>query len=353
MPIFTGTRQSLTATHAQVPPLPDPNWFFGLPSAADGGHILLVDKTDLQLMRPQISLAVADPDGGRLRALGTFSGTLQSDQFSPDGRWLLVMLNYNVPERPSEHNNPQQQRVLLFDLSNTQAPHTLEQIQRNGVNDQDTNYLYALFLRQPPYEGRILILRYGTSPRIRLLAPDGSAPDQTYDFPLPFYINVDPAIDRASGQLLVSGTSEPSSLYGDRNQIAILTPLGTVRLRPAPVPQDQNLQGLGVRAGYALYLTGENLNNQVGAAQAITITSLPITESSKTPRQPITVYSGTITLNANEFFASWHAGAAWLAYATPNGELHARRYDGSGDVLLERGVNGFTALYPYWSGAEP
>ena len=348
MAIFTGTRQSLIMTQAQVPPVPGPSWFFGTP-AADGRHILLIDTTGVAPARQQLGLTLADPDGRHLRALGTFAGTLQANHFSPDGRWLLVILQNSGPLPTS----PERERVLLFDLSSTQAPLLLEEVQRAADRADTANYLYALFLLRPPYAGRICIIRSGATPRLRLVAPDGSAPDQTYDVPQPFAIARDPAVDPASGQLLLSGTSGDPTGSRAPNSFVVLAPPDTVTLRVVPLPPGYWLQEVLPRAGRLLYVGGAESNYQFGTPQAVTLYSLPLTALGNPPLAPTAVYSGTRTLNASQFFNSWHAGAAWLAYATPTGELHVRRYDGTGDVLLERGVSGFAATFAYLTGDDP
>ena len=342
MPIYTNTRQSLNMTQAQVPMLPGPDWFFGL-VATNGRHVLLVDTTDLNPVNPQIGLAVADPDGSRLQALGTFSGTLQVNSFSPDGRWLLVMLNHRIAMPPEQ----QQQRVLLFDLSSAHAPQILAEVQRDGVNTDNVNYLYAGFFNRPPYQDRITLFRYGTAPLIRLITPDGSAPDQIYRLPTPFYLNSFPAIDRNSGQFLLEGKTANPSQDEAPNSIALLTPPDTVALFASPVLAKQRIEVVAIRAGHFQYLVGEDVNYRIGSTQSVGVYSMALTDLGKTPLTPTLIYTGTRTITVSQYLNSWHAGAKWLAYATPSGELHARRYDGTGDVLLERGVSGFAQPYAY------
>ena len=56
------------------------------------------------------------------------------------------------------------------------------------------------------------------------------------------------------------------------------------------------------------------------------------------------IYNGTIdTQEWNEpttTLTSWHIGPSTIAYVAKSGELHARSFDGTVDVVLETGVGG-------------
>jgi len=80
----------------------------------------------------------------------------------------------------------------------------------------DLSYLYALFLNQPPYEGRMGILRFGSTPYIRLLAPDGSTPDQTYVLPPPFYRTH--GLAKRWGRREYGPSTDPSVLTGTKHR---------------------------------------------------------------------------------------------------------------------------------------
>ena len=130
---------------------------------------------------------------------------------------------------------------------------------------------------------------------------------------------------------------------GQRNALVVLTPPDQITLHHLPVPQDGQLQGLMLRASRILYQAGSDTTYQSEGAQTLTFYSLPRTDVGKMPLAPTTVYTGTRTLSTRQYTKSWYAATAWLTYTTPTGELHSRRYDGTGDVLLERGVSSFAA----------
>ena len=78
----------------------------------------------------------------------------------------------------------------------------------------------------------------------------------------------------------------------------------------------------------------------------LTLYRLPLT-SFGSSAGPDVLYAGELrsgAINDNSVLPFW-LGAEWLAYVTPAGDLHVRRYDGTDDVLLDHGFGGFASRF--------
>ncbi len=340
--VFTATYQVFTATQAQTPVLPGPDWFVHFPTA-DGTAIWVVDTTGVTAANYQTHLYRSAPDGSNRRAVGTFAGRLYANDTTPDGHYGLLMLDNSSAAGTTGPVNVELS-VVLIDLQGTQPPQTLATLAHSRNPQQPAPELVGMFLQRPPYRGQILLLQSdGTNEQVGLLDPAHLGPIRLRRLPQRSYGGFYVKQDDQGGLLITgqaNGTDSSAGLvftYIDRAFAVHQFQAADLTYSSAPLAT--------LHDGRLVY-TDAQLYQSPQGEQPANVYSLPLTAFDTPGVQPSRIYSGTHSADYDPAPAQpWAAGGAWLAYVTPNGDLHARHYDGSGDVTLEHGVRGFA--WPY------
>ncbi|MDQ2807147.1 MAG: hypothetical protein M3Z04_09595 [Chloroflexota bacterium] len=324
---------------AQGPSLPGPAWILGYPSP-DGQTLLVLDTTHFDARQPRTPMFLANVDGSNLRPLGEFPGLLEYNQFSPDSRSLMLKMQQPLAAGADRAAPTTQIRILWIMLTDPSPPRLVAQITLAGDQPVYSSPLNAFFLTQDPYANWLFV--QGSNPTgdtVDLITPDATLPRQTYPLPADLYGGFYPTAGDGTGRLLLPFTSSASNdIRGGTDTIGILNrPTGLTRLQPLLLGKE--LSYTAIRADRLIY---EVRPRYYGAQEPIVeeIYSVPLTRAGQAGVQPTLVYSNTRRLHDSPY-TNTYFGQDWLTYVTSDGELHARRYDGSGDVLLDRGVTGF------------
>jgi len=337
MVALTATRQLFDQALARPLQLPGPAWFVSGWPSANGQQLLVVDETGYQAQAPHTRVALAGTNDGSLRPLGEFPGALQSSSLSPDGRSLVLQLLDRVPVGPPPSQPGLRVSILLLDLVGQRPPATVAQLTIPGRGPLGSPPLLGGFLSQPPYRNWLFVQRHdGPADSLRLIPPGAITPTQTYTLPLNLYNSGDLFEGNGSGRLLLNASDSSPGSGGPSNTIVVLSPSGTVTAFQPPLAADQQLGVMMIRAGRLLYQVTPRYYG-VRAPLPIAFYSVSLDDLGRTGVQPTTVYRG-IFAAGDPSIDSWSFGQDWLTYLAPGGDLHARRYDGTGDLLLAHGI---------------
>ena len=341
---LTATWQLFDQAMLHAPALPSPGWVLGYPSP-DGQTLLVLNLTHFDAAKPQMSLFLADTDGSHLRPLVEFPGLLESNVFSPDGRSLMLKIQQPLPAGPDAAAPASQIRILWIMPTDPDPPRSVAQITLAPERFAFNAPLDASFLKQAPYAGWLFVRKSDASgDTVDLVTPDPTVARQTYTLPSDLYGGFYPTAADGTGRLLLPFTSRAShDIGGGTDTIGILNlPAGLTRFQPPLSAKD--LRFMVLRGDRLIY---EVSPRYYGAQEPITeeIYSVPLAQVAQPGVQPTLVFSNTSRHN-DRAGSSTYFGQDWLTYITAAGELHARRYDGSSDVLLDRGFTNFATTYP-------
>lgn len=342
---LTATWQLFDQATLHAPALPGPGWGLGDPSP-DGQTLLVLDLTHFAAAQPRMSLFLANTDGSNLRPLVEFPGLLESNTFSPDGRSLMLKIQQPLPADADPAAPASMIRILWIMLTDPNPARSVAQITLAGDQHAFNAPLYASFLTQAPYAGWLFVRKSEASgDTVDLIAPDPTVARQTYKLPSDLYGGFYLTAANGTGRLLLSFISHAArDSGGGTDTIGILNPpTGLIRFQP-PLRPGRQLSETVIRADRLIY--GVRPRYYGGQEPILEeLYSVPLARVGQTGIQPTLIYSNTRRLN-DRFQTTTYLGQDWLTYTTSNGELHARRYDGTGDVLLDRGFTGFAAAYP-------
>jgi hypothetical protein len=347
---YTAAYQTIGEPGIHVPVFPNAQWY--VLDVAPGGDLLVVDIGAVQ-QSDRVRLYKTASDGSVPLLLGAFAGAPFLQFASPDARFALLMLQGTVPAVPAAANvdPPQQTSLILLDLTGARPPQTLAQVQRPAEYHPADPDLFGYFLTQPPYRGRILVSEsVGTQQQIRLIDP--AHPDTPQVFPpaLRLYGSYRLSAGAEGGLLLGGLTEERDLLAPDLSQpvsatLVYLPPHGDPQSVAVPSAKDRDIVPFDLRAGQALYVEYP-ISSPASGPLPLTLYRLPLT-SFGSSAGPDVLYAGELpsgAINDDSVLPFW-LGAEWLAYVTPAGDLHVRRYDGTDDVLLDHGFGGFAARF--------
>ncbi len=341
---LTVTWQLFDQATLHAPALPGPGWALGQPSP-DGQTLLVLDMTHFDAAQPQMSLFLADADGSNLRPLVKFPGLLEANAFSPDGRSLMLKIQQPLPADTDPAAPATQIRILWIMLTDPDPPRSVAQITLAGSQPAYNAPLDAYFLTQAPYAGWLFVHgSNATDETVDLITPDATLPRQRYTLPRDLYGGFYPTAADGTGRLLLPFTSHASrETGGSTDTIGILNPPAGLTRFQLPLT-GKEVANMAIRADRLIY---EVRPRYYGGQEPIIeeLYSVPLARVGQAGVQPTLVYSNTRHLSDSNYSGTYF-GQDWLAYITAGGELHARRYDGSGDVLLDRGFTGFAAAYP-------
>jgi hypothetical protein len=318
-----------------VPPTPFGAGGLGVNIAPDGRHILTADLTGYDFVTAQTQLYWIDPRTGDLRLLDTRPGWLERDEVSPDGRYVLFIV-----DRPM---SDMAHFVTVFLLNTDGEPTQTLVVTHEALNNDPTptgglRATGAFFIPDGPRAGQILLTwMEGVHHRVQLLDPAHVAR------PLADWTVANPAAElrffstNAPGGGLLLGWQEPDASGAT---IGYLDGRNTIQLLSLPDNPAAMIWRAGVRGDRLVYTT-----QQIDLAARETdyiVHSVPLPQPAGRRTAPALILHQQTVAENQEPPAAWTLGDTLFAYITPTGELRAQTYTGSVDILLESGV---TALY--------
>jgi hypothetical protein len=310
--------------------------------APDASGIVVAKPDFYDPANPRIRVFVADPDGSR-RALTDLAGAPPgnaleiSGSYSPDGRYIVLNIvryirrDSAIPER--------YKTVLLIAADGKTPAHTLADVLLDDAHRDTDLGAGATFIQTGRDAGRILLV-VNEAPHAHAwlldpARPTLTAPRLTLERVNAATVSVYP--DPYSPAIVLSWYRSDSPDREHPTVIAVLDPAGTVRVVHTAVDLRSYATLLAVRAGRLIWAAPATIGTPY-RVRSLPLAGLP----DPLPASPAIYTSGPVP-SARVFpDAGRRLGAELLAYVTPTGELHARTYDGTADLLLESGV---TALY--------
>jgi hypothetical protein len=285
------------------------------------------------MARTRFYLAAAD--GSHPRLVDDLAGWPGSTEISPDGRFLLLTMY-----RPLTGNRGLG-TTLLLDLTGQIPTRPLAQMPLDLDHQRPIGG--AAFIREGPRQGQVLIV--GDDPRdpqLRIYDPGGRNLDPLVQVPsAPDLSEITSLQAGPDGALLIS-VADSSYIGGGRaGLLAYLDPQERLTIiHPSPAG-DLYLSQAWLRPGRLVYeVQDRGLESEAHYA----VYSLALDHLGATDPAPTEIYRGTIsTQEWNEpttTLTSWRIGPGAIAYVTKSGELHARSFDGTVDVVLESGAGG-------------
>jgi hypothetical protein len=349
-PIFayTAAYQTIGQPDVGQPVFPPGHWYVLDVLPPDG--LLALQLDDLEHPGP-LHLYQTAFDGSQPRLLGSYEASPSIQTTSPDARWLLITLHSTVPPVAPTVDPPRQTQLLLADLTSAQPPQLLTTSLAPPSYNPNGPLLFSQFVTRGPYRGQITILEAdGSREQVRLLDPARPAGERKFVLPQRLYEGY-AALPTPDGGLFLSGLLQPVA-YENPTLVRPVTATllyfdaqGTPRTIDLPSFSDRRIEPLRVQEDRAIYLDAVN---GYEANQTITfrVYSVPFADFGSAPATPTLLAAGGAQTDSRYGFpAPFWLGEERLAYVTPDGDLHTRRYDGSGDVLLGHGFSGFI---PWW-----
>ena len=334
-PATTLSYQPWDAPQPITPALPSSVWT-AVNIAPDGRHLLVLENTGATPEGQRIRLYLADPAGSRLRLLADQPGTLSSTAFSPNGQYLLID-TYQILTAAAASRT-----VFLLDLATSGAPRALTSAVTLLGESEELLDPAATFVLQGPRAGQVLVARRADDiPVLQLLDP--AHPDRpVVTIPLDNF----PAQLRfvrgevGSDTLLVGWQNSQAAADGASNSLALIdTQNHSTVIRPLP-DAVVDLEDAWVRHDSLVYLA--RVFNTPAQQAAQILRSRPLADLTNNPLGAAELYDLTIPWPppslAWQQTLPWNPGPGLLAYTTASGDLHARTYDGTLDLLLESGV---------------
>jgi len=337
-PTYEVAYQAFGSPRLQVPALPGPAWHV-LAQAPAAGQLLLLDTTAITATHWLARLYLADAEGGARRLVFEGHGIPSSLSFSPDGRYLLLNLQ-QLPGPAGTIPNTS----MLVDLARPGRP---QPATYSGQAAGEESLIFASFVQRPGHPAEVLIQPSGPAgPTIELYDPA----HLTHPV-LRVTVDQDPRFLEILGR----GTPEGGLLMGWQRALYDAQPAATIlyvdgRAQPHVAnllfPAETGLYQAWVRAGRLVVATQARPLQLTAGPWPYTFASWPLAQLPSGPLAAGVFYTGTLTGEWQGLGQSWYVGPGLLAYVTPDGELHARTYDGRTDLALESGVRGFSRLDP-------
>ena len=318
----------------------------------DGEHVLLAQVDGSKGSLPEVSVYLADALGQNRKRLYTYSGSIESAEFGPDGRMVLLQASKPVSDSYNE-----EQSVILLDTKGDIPPHTLATMLHDSTSQVPGSNITARFLSGGTFSGDVLLARWGDT--------DGSI--ETYDPARPntplAHVQVE---SRPVGRMWVDEGPDaggvPSVLVAWQNSLGTVLPFGdsmtVVTLREpglssvakVPLGERELSTAAWLRDGRFVFdafdfSTDANIKDYV--LSSVPLSKLDTGATGATgAAKPGVVYSTSVidssTGNSNPFGAASnkHVGPGMLAYSV-QGKLHVRAYDGSIDLSFNDPVTLF------------
>ncbi|MEP6774031.1 MAG: hypothetical protein ABJA50_00425 [Chloroflexota bacterium] len=265
-------------------------------------------------------------------------GGLPSAQLSPDGHYVLVNVTTLKANGAIDKTS-----TVLVDLHNIQAPHVIREVS-TGL----TTPLGSVFVREGVFAGDVALYeRRVEGTRLTLLDPAqvGSAanpygtienitvPDQTDNM----WVLVD---ENANGITLIGQTYESSSYPSSYTLSLVTMPAqGQPTVNNIEMVANSYFGSIQIKGDSAAWVTNiypmggtSNVTTNINMATLSTVNNETI--------RPTVVFTSTydpIAKNVNTT-PSISLGDELIAYSL-DGQLHARTYSGSADMVLESGVS--------------
>jgi hypothetical protein len=325
--------------------LPDQTWPIRVLAVPPRGEqILITGLGDISpaMLRPgpppgmaRTRFYLADAGGGNPRLLDDLAGWPGSTEISPDGRFLLLTMY-----RPLTGNRGLAS-TLLLDLTGAIPTRPLAQMpldldHQRAVGD-------AAFIREGPRRGQVLTV--GDDPRapqLRIYDPAQRDLDPLVQMTGPPDLSEITRLQAGPDGALLITVADTSYVTGGRTGLlAYLDPQARLTIIRPPRIGNLYLNQAWLRPGHLIY---ELQDSGADREAHYAVYSLALDHLGGADPVPVQTYSGTIdTQEWNELtttLTSWRIGSGAFAYVSSNGELHARSFDGTVDVVLESGVGG-------------
>jgi hypothetical protein len=331
--LFTAAHQRFGAATDDRPPLPGPRWYV-LAVSPDGRRLALADTSAGEGALWQSRVYVADLAGGPPRLLDDRPGMPVTAEFTSDGASLLIAIEQVAVDGPGASR-----AVLLLDTGAARPPRLLAR----APDDTDA----------PPWFNRLVVgvIHHGATGEQALVTWAAAGAQHLRLFNLthaeaaPVVVDIPGGVGdlrvlsrERPGAALVVGFEDPAGAdRPDSASLVVVAPddrANVTRLTPGA---GRDLWWAWTRAGRLVYA---ERGAQTGAGIAVTVTSRPLAAPAGPPAAATEIFSGTLSAGAHAL-VPWRAGSDLFAYITPAGELRARPYDGSADVRLDSGPQGF------------
>ncbi len=325
-----GDERVLTAT------LPDPGW--SILDVAPDNRLLVLSQTISLSGDARKSLYLAAPGGGDLRLVDSRVGSLDSVDFSPDGRYLLVTVN-----RVLASSGAVNQSAVLIDTTGATPPRAVAEVE-TPIFDGESLALFGLrarFVGPGPRAGQVLLTwPAGEQQMFRLVDPAQPRAALLEARAAARYAGLRLLTADVPGGGLVLGTTTDWDAQ-NRLDLALVYLDGQGRVHETRVAQAAAgaFQGAWVRAGRLVYARSPGARD--ATALNLEVQSLPFAGFDQPVAHPTLLYSGTVSTWLGYTTLPWWPGPALLGYTAPDGRLHVRTYDGDVDVPLGTYLGGF------------
>jgi hypothetical protein len=325
-----GDGRVLTAT------LPGPGW--SILDVAPDNRLLVLSQTVSLSGDSRKSLYLAAPGGGDMRLVDTRLGSLDSLDFSPDGRYLLVAVN-----RVLASTGAVNQSAVLIDTTGAAPPRSVAEVE-TPIYDGESLALFGLragFLRQGPRTGQVLLTwPAGAQQMLRLVDPAQPRAPLLEARAAARYAGLRLLTADLPGGGLVLGTTTSWDAQ-NRLDLALVYLDDQGRVHETRVPQADagTFAGAWVRGGRLVY--ARNPATRDAMALNLEVASLPLGAFDAPVAHPTLLYSGTVASWLGYIRLPWWPGPALLAYTAPDGRLHVVTYDGDVDMPLGTYLGGF------------
>jgi hypothetical protein len=341
---------------------------------ATGKHILIAQLDREAEDRGRVRLYVAGPDGSQPRLVYTTTSGIKNAGFSPDERYVLVITVDHIEEKRGR------MAAVLVDLESDAPPRTLAENDAvvyfgdTWMHVDEAMGVSATFLYKGYFKNKLLVATTLWDSTARAYATDVIFvdPEQPNWAKGIAHLPTDgqsgrgvPIFEHGDGNTLVIHSNYYDSPYLPRTPIT--SSLSIVRFEPRQVPYTfipvQPLsyqrvylappQNSGYRPDFSNFVVrGKDLiysaNTAYNTDFTSTFYSVPVFELGKKEPERTEVLSFTRSRN-NGLLPSVVRGPGMLAYVDEGNTLHALTYDGSVDVVLERGVRFLRSEGSYYS----
>jgi hypothetical protein len=325
--------------------LPDQTWPIRVLAVPPQGQRILVtglSGISPAMLRPgpppsmaRTRFYLADADGGHPHLVDDLAGWPGSTEISPDGRFVLLTMY-----RPLTGNRGLG-TTLLLDLAGQFPTRPLAQMPLDLDHQRAVGG--AAFIREGPRQGQVLTVGDDPSdPQLRIYDPARRDLEPLVQVPCDTDLSEITRLQAGPDGALLITVADTSYVTGGRaGLLAYLDPQERLTIIRLPAAADLYLSQAWLRPGYVIY---EVQDPGLESAAHYAVYSLALDRLDAGDRAPVEIYNGTIdTQEWNEpttTLTSWHIGPSTIAYVTKSGELHARSFDGTVDVVLETGVGG-------------
>jgi hypothetical protein len=325
--------------------LPDQTWpIRALAVPPRGERILVTGLTGISpaMLRPgpppgmaRTRFYLADADGGNPRLVDDLAGWPGSTEISPDGRFVLLTMY-----RPLTDNRGLG-TTLLLDLTGQIPTRPLAQMPLDLDHQRAVGG--AAFIREGPRQGQVLTV--GDDPRdpqLRIYDPARRDLAPLVQVPsAPDLSEITRLQAGPDGALLITVADTSYVTGGRTGLLAYLDPQARLTIIHPATGGDLYLSQAWLRPGRLVY---EAQDPGAGSEAHYVVYSLALAGLGAADPTPVALFSGTVDSQEwNELtttLTSWRIGPGAIAYVTKSGELHARSFDGTVDVVLESGVGG-------------